>query len=81
MNMEKENKSINQPPTDSKEQRPLPMMLDSIRIGEVVLGSQVLRADTLCALAVELLKVPVVKDYLQLLDAKKRSGTYSGVVG
>lgn len=48
-----------------------------VRIGEIWLASETLRADTLARLALSILKDPDVKAYLRIYEIKKVNGSAS----
>ena len=51
---------------------------EMVKVGEVIIQSQLIRSDDLCKLIVELLKQKEVKEYLGIVNNKKMSGSYFG---
>ncbi len=52
--------------------------VECVRVGEISIQSEVLRADVLLGLAVGLLENKKVLEYLGLINKKKSSGSYLG---
>ncbi len=52
--------------------------VETAKIGEIVLSSEIIRADNLLNLIVLALSNKEVKDYLQCIELKKRPGNYIG---
>ena len=58
--------------------QPIFNAVESARIGEIVLSSEVLRSDVLLGLIIGAISNEDVKTYLQVLECKKKSGGYVG---